>query len=83
MQKMRNIWTLQNNLILRNTRSSVIPRFCGIIRCFESGFFFGGGGLPYEECMRVCHVLGSYFQGKIPKMVFPIFHKNSGKGDNI
>ena len=28
IQKMRNIWTMQNNLILRKTRSSGIPQFC-------------------------------------------------------
>ena len=25
--------------------------------------------LPYEEYTRACHFLGSYFQGKIPKMI--------------
>ena len=29
----------------------------------------GGGELPYEEYMGVCHELGSYFQEKIPKRV--------------
>ena len=27
----------------------------------------GGGELPYEEHMGVCHELGSHFQEKIPK----------------
>ena len=64
---------MQNNLILQNTRSSRIPRFCGITRCFESGSFHeGGGGLKY---LGVCHVLGSYFQGKIPERVFQFFTK--------
>ena len=33
----------------------------------------GGGGLPYEEYMGVCHELGSYFQEKIPKRVCQFF----------
>ena len=31
----------------------------------------------------MCHVLGSYFQGKIPKRGISVFHKTSGNGDNI
>ena len=33
--------------------------------------------------MGVCHELGSYFQGKVPKKGMSIFHKISGKGYNI
>ena len=35
----------------------------------------GGGELPYEEYMGVCHELGSYFQGKIPKRSSQKFQK--------
>ena len=35
----------------------------------------GGGELPYEEYMGVCHELGSYFQEKIPKRVCQFFTK--------
>ena len=35
----------------------------------------GGGELPYEEYMGVCHELGSYFQEKIPKRVSQFFTK--------
>ena len=35
----------------------------------------GGGGLPYEEYMGVCHELGSHFQEKIPKRVCQFFTK--------
>ena len=42
----------------------------------------GGGELPYEEYMGVCHELGSYFQEKFRKG-YANFHKNSGKGYNI
>ena len=37
----------------------------------------GGGELPYEEYMRVCHELGSHFQEKIPKRVYQFFAKIS------
>ena len=43
----------------------------------------GGGELPYEEYMGVCHELGSYFQEKNSEKDMSIFHKNSGKGYNI
>ena len=70
-------------MILQNTRSSGIPRFCGITRCLKSGSLHegrgGGGGISYEEYMGVCHVSGSYFQGKIPERVFQFFTK-FGKG---
>ena len=73
---LRNTEILRNNLILQNTRSSGIPQFCGITRCFESGSFHeGGGGLSYEEYMGVCHVSRSYFEGKIPERVFQFFTK--------
>ena len=42
----------------------------------------GGGGLPYEEYMGVCHELGSYLQEKKSEKGSSIFHKNSGKGYN-
>ena len=35
----------------------------------------GGGELPYEEYMGVCHELGSYFQEKIPKRGCHFFTK--------
>ena len=35
----------------------------------------GGGGLPYEEYMGVCHELGSHFEEKIPKRVCQFFTK--------
>ena len=35
----------------------------------------GGGELPYEEYMGVCHELGSYFQEKIPKRACHLFTK--------
>ena len=35
----------------------------------------GGGELPYEEYMGVCHELGSYFQEKIPKRAYKFFAK--------
>ena len=35
----------------------------------------GGGELPYEEYIGVCHELGSYFQEKIPKRVCQFFTK--------
>ena len=35
----------------------------------------GGGELPYEEYMGVCHELGSHFQEKIPKRVCQFFTK--------
>ena len=35
----------------------------------------GGGRLPYEKYMGVCHELGSYFQEKIPKRVCQFFTK--------
>ena len=35
----------------------------------------GGGELPYEEYMGVCHELGSYFQEKIPKRAYQFFAK--------
>ena len=38
----------------------------------------GGGELPYEEYMGVCHELGSYFQEKIPKRVCRFFTKIQG-----
>ena len=40
-----------------------------LINIFVSELSPGGGGLPYEEYMGVCHELGSYFQEKIPKRV--------------
>ena len=68
MQNTENAYL--NNLILRNNRSGGIPRFCGITRYFESGFFRKG-----DFHMRVCHVLGPYFQGKISERVFQFFTK--------
>ena len=42
----------------------------------ESHFKPGGGGeLPYEAYMGVCHELGSHFQEKIPKRVYQFFVK--------
>ena len=35
----------------------------------------GGGELPYEEYMGVCHELGSHFQEKNPKRVCQFFTK--------
>ena len=35
----------------------------------------GGGELPYEEYMGMCHELGSHFQEKIPKRVYQFFAK--------
>ena len=41
------------------------------------------GGLPYEEYTGLCHILGSYFQGKIPKRVCQFFTKIPERGYNI
>ena len=48
-------------LILTISRTGIISR--------------GGGELPYEEYMGVCHELGSHFQEKIPKRVYQFFVK--------
>ena len=41
----------------------------------DASLLLPGGELPYEEYMRVCHELGSYFQEKIPKRVCQFFTK--------
>ena len=54
------------------TDETVDPQCRGSMRERPRG---GGGELPYEEYMGVCHELGSHFQEKIPKRVYQFFTK--------
>ena len=64
-------WTLQFNIFCSDISQSLQDRSAHVIYWVKNSARWkpggGGGRLPYEEYTGVCHVLGSYFQGKIPK----------------
>ena len=49
---------------LRLRRAVILISNVQISASMKTNWPGGGAGRPYEEYTRVCHVLGSYFQGK-------------------